>query len=229
MLHCRGVCWEVHSVRHCPFERNKSYHRIPQLPVPCYFVTTISVCVTVYCLSLALYCYCVAKDSQRGHISMYVTLLVSGVFSFFLLVTGCVLRFGRNRLCESIISLPGITRCEEAQDKPWSAPYVGTRFFFNLLDAETSVWVTFFSWLVIFIAVVIQRCLDSAVTARGYVPSVSPSLPEFTPRGEVSSVSPRLREFRASRSETTSLLSDQNGHSYYYSVHETVIYREYVH
>ncbi|XP_061092879.1 transmembrane protein 179B-like [Conger conger] len=143
----------------------------------CYFVTTISVCVAVYCFSLALCCcYIVCVPvSPRGQIWMCVTLLVSGVFSFFLLVTGCVLRFGRNRLCESIISLPGITRCEEAQDKPWSAPYVGTRFFSNLHGAETSVWVNFFFWLLIVTTVVIQRRRGSEFTARGEDPSASPS------------------------------------------------------
>ncbi|XP_061092737.1 transmembrane protein 179B-like isoform X2 [Conger conger] len=105
----------------------------------CYFVSAISVCVAVYCFSLTLYWVytsCVDQEAQRGRLWMNVTLVICGVFLFFLLVTGCVLRIGRNRLCESIVSLQGINRCEEAQDKPWSAPYVGTRFFSNLHGAE---------------------------------------------------------------------------------------------
>ncbi|KAJ8281872.1 hypothetical protein COCON_G00043910 [Conger conger] len=144
----------------------------------CYFVSAISVCVAVYCFSLTLYWVytsCVDQEAQRGRLWMNVTLVICGVFLFFLLVTGCVLRIGRNRLCESIVSLQGINRCEEAQDKPWSAPYVGTRFFSNLHGAETSVWVNFFFWLLIVTTVVIQRRRGSEFTARGEDPSASPS------------------------------------------------------
>ncbi|XP_052417805.1 transmembrane protein 179B-like isoform X2 [Carassius gibelio] len=54
---------------------------------------------------------------------MTVTLGLSGVFLFFLLVTGCILKIVRDRLCDSVIqTVKNITRCEEAQNKPWTSP-----------------------------------------------------------------------------------------------------------
>lgn len=147
-------------------------------PSLCHFVTVISVCVAVYCFSLSLYwvyASCVDQDVRRGRHWMNITLVVCGVFLFFLLVTGCILRIGRNRLCESIVRPPAITSCEEAQNKPWSAPYVGTQFFTSLHSAETSVWVNFFFWLLIAGAVVMQKCQGSEFTARGEDTGAGPS------------------------------------------------------
>ncbi|KAG9346449.1 hypothetical protein JZ751_006760 [Albula glossodonta] len=82
-------------------------------PSLCYFVSAISVCVAVYCFSITLYWIytsCVDQEVRRERLWMNVTLVVCGVFLFFLLVTGCILRIGRNRLCESIIHIPGISR-----------------------------------------------------------------------------------------------------------------------
>ncbi|KAJ8338068.1 hypothetical protein SKAU_G00370340 [Synaphobranchus kaupii] len=158
-------------------------------PSLCYFVTGISVCIAVYCFSLTLYWIytnCVDQDVRRGRLCMNVTLVLCGVFLFFLLVTGCVLKIGRDHLCESVIHSPAITRCEEAQDKPWSTPYVGTQFFSSLRSAETSVWVNFFFWMLIAAAVVVQRRQGSEFVARGEGTSGNPSETEpFFPSSAV--------------------------------------------
>ncbi|KAJ8387462.1 hypothetical protein AAFF_G00157000, partial [Aldrovandia affinis] len=138
-------------------------------PSLCYFVSAISLCVAVYCFSLTLYwvyTICVDQDVRRELLWMNLTLVVCGVFLFFLLVTGCVLNIGRNRLCQSILNEKAATRCEDAQNKAWAAPYTGKRFFTSLHSAETSVWVNFFFWLLIAITVVIQRRQGSEFRAE---------------------------------------------------------------
>ncbi|KAJ8255058.1 hypothetical protein GJAV_G00200470 [Gymnothorax javanicus] len=135
----------------------------------CYFVTAISAIIAVYCFSLFLYWVytsCVDRDNTRGRLWVNLTIAVSIVYLFFLLVTGCILKIGRNQLCESIIHLPNITRCEDAQSKPWSAPYNGKHFFSSLHSAEVSVWVNFFLWLLVAAGAVIQRCRGSEFVER---------------------------------------------------------------
>ncbi|XP_036404696.1 transmembrane protein 179B [Megalops cyprinoides] len=129
-------------------------------PSLCYFVSAISVCVAIYCFSLTLYwvyTYCMDQDIRREQLWMNVTLVVCGVFLFFLLVSGCVLNIGKNHLCESILHTKIVNSCDEAQNKTWVSPYSGTRFYARLHSAETSVWVNFFFWLVIVGVVIMQR------------------------------------------------------------------------
>ncbi|KAG5260857.1 hypothetical protein AALO_G00297350 [Alosa alosa] len=122
------------------------------LPSLCYFVSAISVCVAIFCFSLTLYwVYSSCVDGEvrsRERLWLNVTLGMCGVFLFFLLISGCVLKIGRDKLCES---LPKSTfnRCDEAQNYTWAKPYSGSKFYSSLQSAETSVWVNFFFWLII--------------------------------------------------------------------------------
>lgn len=142
-----------------------------------------------------------------------VIVALCGAFLFFLLVTGCVLKMGRDSLCSSVTSVvPNVTRwsnppktvfflnesfknerfnaafsffplqsCQDAQNRTWSKPLKGERFYSSLLKAEvntlmdhqrnqpsvffsrvpspaqTAVWVNFFFWLIIGVLAVLQR------------------------------------------------------------------------
>ncbi|KTF83434.1 hypothetical protein cypCar_00028341 [Cyprinus carpio] len=148
-------------------------------PSLCYFVSAISVCVAVFCFSLTLYWIymaCVDGEVKREKLWMNVTLGLSGVFLFFLLVTGCILKIGRDRLCDSVIqTAKNITRCEEAQNKPWMSPINGSQFYSRLHTAETAVWVNFFFWLIIAVLVLLQRNKGSEIRSEGEDPSATPS------------------------------------------------------
>ncbi|XP_062393502.1 transmembrane protein 179B [Sardina pilchardus] len=130
-------------------------------PSLCYFVSAISVCVAIYCFSLFLYwmyASCADDDAKRERSGINVTLLVCGVVVFFLLVSGCVLRIGREHLCLSILqTLPSLSSCEEAENKTWATPYQGDQFSSGLHRAEKSVWVNFFFWILIVAVVAVQR------------------------------------------------------------------------
>ncbi|XP_052417804.1 transmembrane protein 179B-like isoform X1 [Carassius gibelio] len=107
---------------------------------------------------------------------MTVTLGLSGVFLFFLLVTGCILKIVRDRLCDSVIqTVKNITRCEEAQNKPWTSPINESQFYSRLHTVETAVWVNFFFWLIIAVLVLLQRNKGSEIRSEGEDPSVTPS------------------------------------------------------
>uniref|UniRef100_A0A8C2E7A4 Zgc:110591 n=1 Tax=Cyprinus carpio TaxID=7962 RepID=A0A8C2E7A4_CYPCA len=148
-------------------------------PSLCYFVSAISVCVAVFCFSLTLYWIyiaCFDGEVKREKLWMNVTLGLSGVFLFFLLVTGCILKIGRDRLCDSVIqTVKNITRCEEGQNKPWMSPVNGSQFYSRLHSAETAVWVNFFFWLIIAVLVLIQRNKGSEIQTVAEDPSVTPS------------------------------------------------------
>lgn len=127
----------------------------------CYFVSAISVMVAVVCFSLSLYwvySFCIEGEIRRERMWMNLIIAVSGVFLFFLLITGCMLKIGRDSLCSSVIqSVPNITRCEDAQARKWVSPLKGERFYNGLYKAETAVWVNFFFWLIIGVLVIFQR------------------------------------------------------------------------
>ncbi|XP_063042312.1 transmembrane protein 179B [Engraulis encrasicolus] len=120
-------------------------------PSLCYFVSGISVCVAIFCFSLTLYWVyssCVDGDIRRERLWLNVTLGISGVFLFFLLISGCILKIGRDKLCQSLPQ-NAFDRCEDAQQVTWAAPYNGDKFYSSLHSAETSVWVNFFFWAII--------------------------------------------------------------------------------
>ncbi|XP_039996266.1 transmembrane protein 179B [Xiphias gladius] len=127
----------------------------------CYFVSAISVMVAVVCFSLSLYwlyTFCIDGDIRREQVWMNLMVALCGVFLFFLLITGCMLKIGRDSLCNSVVhTVPNITRCEEAQTRKWVSPLKGERFYNSLRKAETAVWVNFFFWLIIGVLVIVQR------------------------------------------------------------------------
>nr|XP_046175589.1 transmembrane protein 179B-like [Oncorhynchus gorbuscha]XP_046175590.1 transmembrane protein 179B-like [Oncorhynchus gorbuscha] len=130
-------------------------------PSLCYFVSAISVCVAVFCFSISLYWIytcCLDGGVNRERLWLNMTLVVCVVFLFFLLVTGCVLKVGRDSLCDSVLhAVPDVTRCEQAQSRTWISPYTGTQFYTGLYRSGTAVWVNFFFWILIGMLVVIQR------------------------------------------------------------------------
>ncbi|XP_063058255.1 transmembrane protein 179B [Engraulis encrasicolus] len=133
-------------------------------PSLCYFVSAISIFVAIYCFSLILYWVyvsCVDGDAKRERTGHNAMLMVCGIVVFFLLVSGCVLRVGREHLCLHILqTVPSLTSCEEAQNKTWSSPYNGSQFSSGLHRAERSVWVNFFFWILIVAVVAVQRRHD---------------------------------------------------------------------
>ncbi|XP_051579933.1 transmembrane protein 179B-like [Myxocyprinus asiaticus] len=149
-------------------------------PSLCYFVSAISACVAVFCLSLTfywIYTICVDREVKREKLWMNITLGMCGVFLFFLLVTGCILKIGRDQLCQSVLHemIMNITRCEEAQNKPWMSPINGNQFYSNLHSAETAVWVNLFFWMIIAVLVLAQRKQGSENGSGGDDPSATPS------------------------------------------------------
>ncbi|XP_075992986.1 transmembrane protein 179B [Genypterus blacodes] len=140
-------------------------------PSVCYFVSSVSVLVAVVCFSLSLYwlyTFCFDGEFRRERMWMNLTLGVCGVFLFFLLITGCMLKIGRDSLCTSIIhTVSNITRCDEAQTRKWASPLKGDRFYSNLHKAETAVWVNFFFWLIIGVMLFMQRRQGAGSKAAG--------------------------------------------------------------
>ncbi|CAL8241689.1 unnamed protein product [Merluccius merluccius] len=127
----------------------------------CYFVSAISVLVAVTCFSLSLYWLytcCIDGEVRRERLWMTLTLGMCGVFLFFLLISGCILKIGRDSLCNSVMkAVDNITSCEQAQDHTWAAPFDGHQFYSRLHKAETAVWVNFFFWFIVGGLVLFQR------------------------------------------------------------------------
>ncbi|XP_036381656.1 transmembrane protein 179B [Megalops cyprinoides] len=140
-------------------------------PSLCYFVSSISVCVAIYCFSLILfwiYTSFVEDEVKRESLWVNVTLGVCGVFLFLLLVSGCILRIGRDRLCLSVLhNVPSIASCAEAESKTWMRPGNGGQFYTWLHSAEKSVWVNFFFWVLIVAVVMVQRRQASGYRSSG--------------------------------------------------------------
>ncbi|TRY55519.1 hypothetical protein DNTS_014035 [Danionella cerebrum] len=158
-------------------------------PSLCHFVSAISVCVAVFCFSLTLYWIYIAVvdgEIKRERLWMNMTLGLSGVFLFFLLVTGCILKIGRDKLCDSLLqTVLDIKKCEEAQSKSWMGSINASQFYSRLHSAETAVWVNFFFWMIIAVLVLIQRHKASEVRTGGPDPTVTSSETEpfFNPSG----------------------------------------------
>ncbi|XP_008303904.1 transmembrane protein 179B [Stegastes partitus] len=140
----------------------------------CYFVSAVSILVAVVCFSLSLYwaySFCIDGDIRRERMWMNLIVAVCGVFLFFLLISGCMLKIGRDSLCNSVMqTVPNITSCEDAQTRKWVSPIKGGRFYNSLQKAETAAWVNFFFWLTIGALVIVQRRQGSGakLIAGGY-------------------------------------------------------------
>ncbi|XP_053096017.1 transmembrane protein 179B [Pangasianodon hypophthalmus] len=130
-------------------------------PSLCHFVSAISMCVAIYCFSFILYwiyASCVDDYVKRRGVWLNVSLGVCVLLLLFLLVSGCILRIGRDNLCLTVLhNISSISSCKEAQNMTWSSPYTGTEFYTELHSAEKSVWVSFFFWLLAVAVVVVQR------------------------------------------------------------------------
>ncbi|XP_061525098.1 transmembrane protein 179B isoform X1 [Phycodurus eques] len=81
----------------------------------CYFVSAVSVTVAVVCFSLSLYwlhAICIDGVVRRERVWMNGAVIVCGVVLFFLLISGCMLKIGRDALCDSVTrGVPNVTRC----------------------------------------------------------------------------------------------------------------------
>ncbi|KAM6970753.1 transmembrane protein 179B [Aplochiton taeniatus] len=155
----------------------------PSNPSLCYFVSAISVFVAIYCFSLILfwvYTSCVDEEvkrqvAHRERLWLNVTLGVYGMLLFFLAVSGCILRTGRDRLCLSALyNIHSINSCEEAENKTWVGAYSGNQFYTGLYSAEKSVWVSFFLWLLIVAVVLVQRRHSSELGSEWGVSETAP-------------------------------------------------------
>ncbi|XP_026861917.2 transmembrane protein 179B [Electrophorus electricus] len=158
--HFAGQCILYGSIHY-----NTSSHfltvEISSSPSLCYFVSAISVCVAIYCFSLIffwIYAGCVDEEVKRGRMWLNVSLGMCGLLMFLLLVSGCIVRIGRDSLCLSALhNVPSISSCEDAQNETWASPYTGNEFYSGLHSSERSVWVSIFFWLLIMAVVMVQR------------------------------------------------------------------------
>lgn len=130
----------------------------------CYFVSAISVLIALYCFSIVLYwvyANCM-DDLKRGSIWLNISLVVSSLVLFFLLVSACILSVGMDTLCDSILKTKQVESCPEAESKLWKAPSDGSRFYANLNSAEASAWANFVFWIIILVLLIIQRRKESS-------------------------------------------------------------------
>ncbi|XP_036060533.1 transmembrane protein 179B [Onychomys torridus] len=133
----------------------------------CYFVAGASGLLALYCLLLLLfwvYSSCI-EDSHRGSIGLRIALAISAIAIFLVLVSACILRFGTNSLCNSIISLNHTISCSEAQKISWTPPGTAVQFYSNLQNAETSSWVNLVLWCLVLMLQFMQ-CKSEATPYR---------------------------------------------------------------
>uniref|UniRef100_A0AAY5EU14 Transmembrane protein 179B n=1 Tax=Electrophorus electricus TaxID=8005 RepID=A0AAY5EU14_ELEEL len=149
--HFAGQCILYGSIHY-----NTSSHfltvEISSSPSLCYFVSAISVCVAIYCFSLIffwIYAGCVDEEVKRMWLN--VSLGMCGLLMFLLLVSGCIVRIGRDSLCLSALhNVPSISRCSHPSPKMQQV----TAAF---PSPQRSVWVSIFFWLLIMAVVMVQR------------------------------------------------------------------------
>ncbi|XP_058868133.1 transmembrane protein 179B-like [Acipenser ruthenus] len=125
----------------------------------CYFVSAISVLISIYCFSVVLYwIYASCVDEvQRGSVWMSVSLAIAATFLFFLLVTGCILNIGLSSLCQSVTKADAVKSCQAAQSLMWSESHKSSPFYTSLHNAQVSAWVNFFFWVVALVLLIIQK------------------------------------------------------------------------
>ncbi|XP_037694129.1 transmembrane protein 179B isoform X2 [Choloepus didactylus] len=114
----------------------------PSAPSVCYFVAGATALLALYCLLLLffrVYSSCI-QDSHSGPIGLRITLAISAVAIFLVLVSACILRYGTSSFCNSIVSLSSTISCPEAQKIPWTTPGTALQFYSNLHNAEVRPW-----------------------------------------------------------------------------------------
>ncbi|XP_005988874.1 transmembrane protein 179B [Latimeria chalumnae] len=128
----------------------------------CYFVSAISIVIAIYCFSLVLYWIYASclEEVKRGPVWLIISLVISGIFLFFLLLSSCILQVGKDTLCRSIQHESSLKSCLDAQDSKWT-PYTGSRFYSNLSSAQSAAWVNFFFWILVIVLLVLQKKKNS--------------------------------------------------------------------
>ncbi|XP_062868200.1 transmembrane protein 179B [Trichomycterus rosablanca] len=158
--HFAGECVLYGSINHNTSDQSLTLESSSSSSL-CYFLSAISVCVAVYCFFAILYWIytsCVNEEVKRRSVWLSVSVGLCGLFLILLIISGCVIRIGRDSLCLSVLhNVPSISTCEEVQNRTWSSPYTGSQFYTELSSAEKSVWVSFFFWLLMMAVVVVQR------------------------------------------------------------------------
>ncbi|XP_074128592.1 transmembrane protein 179B [Sminthopsis crassicaudata] len=117
-------------------------------PSLCYFVAGVSGLLALYCLLLLFYwtySSCL-EDAHRSPLGLRISLGLSAVGIFLVLVSSCILRFGTKSLCASIMGFKIVNCCSDAQKLPWVPPGPGLRFYSSLYDAEASSWASLVLW-----------------------------------------------------------------------------------
>ncbi|XP_072493419.1 transmembrane protein 179B [Notamacropus eugenii] len=117
-------------------------------PSLCYFVAGVSGFLALYGLLLLfywIYSSCL-EDSQRSPLGLRISVGLSAMAIFLVLVSSCILRFGTKTLCASIIHSKIVDCCSDAQKLSWVPPGTGLHFYSTLYDAEASSWVNLVLW-----------------------------------------------------------------------------------
>ncbi|XP_067831778.1 transmembrane protein 179B-like isoform X2 [Heptranchias perlo] len=135
----------------------------------CSFVNTISVAIAIYCFCIIFYFICASclDEARRGLHWLTASLVVSSIYLLLLLASGCLIRVGLNAFCQSILLENGIKSCSEAETKNWMPPYGSCRFYRNFSNAETSIWVNFFLWMVVLALLLVQRKMGNPESGGG--------------------------------------------------------------
>lgn len=124
----------------------------------CYFISGVSIVVALYCFSSLLYGIfgCCTGESQWDRSWLRVTLVVTIIILFFLLISACILRVGMDVFCASIMETKRVSSCRDAQHESW-ASYSPVHFYSNLSSAQSSAWVTVFLWCLLTARLLVQR------------------------------------------------------------------------
>ncbi|CAM9837492.1 unnamed protein product [Lampetra fluviatilis] len=119
----------------------------------CTFPLAAGVMGAVYAFCSILYWLHAActEDARRPAWWGGVASVVAGVLALLLLVSGCVLRVGLGRWCESLITASAkvhpLHSCRDAQALNWTDSHNGARFYDNVISGETAVWVDLLVWV----------------------------------------------------------------------------------
>ncbi|KAL2080785.1 hypothetical protein ACEWY4_022638 [Coilia grayii] len=154
-------------------------------PALCRFVTAISGSVAVFSLLqllqlLCCVCACCGGKGLRGCPCGILTGVMCELLVFFLLITGCILKIGRDTLCRSLPQTH-FNRCEDAQNTHWTIPNSGYQFYSHLHSAEICVWVSLCCLLVAGLLACVQQGRGSTLGPAETTPVLGLGPAETTP------------------------------------------------
>ncbi|XP_033927691.1 transmembrane protein 179B [Melopsittacus undulatus] len=134
----------------------------------CYFISGVSIVVALYCFASLLYGIfgCCTGETHWDRSWLRITLVVTIIILFFLLISACILRVGMDVLCASIMETKGVSSCWDAQHSPW-ALYSPIHFYSNLSSAQSSAWVTVFLWCLLTARRLLQRHREHRIPLLG--------------------------------------------------------------